>query len=93
MFERLGNWLFKTRNVVLPVLLLVLLFGIPPRPFRGNVTADRWLDAAGCPPQGLPELTRLLERPNDRTDPSRPPADDDSPARAIESPRFAVLMR
>lgn len=47
LFERLGNWLFKTRNVVLPLLLLVLLFCFPPRPLREDVIADRWMDVAG----------------------------------------------
>jgi protein-S-isoprenylcysteine O-methyltransferase Ste14 len=47
LFERLGNWLFKTRNVVLPLLLLVLLFCFPPRPFHEDLAADLWLDGAG----------------------------------------------
>ena len=42
-----GNWLFKYRNVVFPLVMLVLFLGFRPVLWRGSLTADAWLDGVG----------------------------------------------
>ncbi len=42
-----GNWLFRFRNTVFPVVLGVLFAGFPPVLFGGTLAADAWLDVLG----------------------------------------------
>jgi protein-S-isoprenylcysteine O-methyltransferase Ste14 len=42
-----GNFLFKHRNWVFPVVVLALVGLTPPLPFRDSLRADRWLDVLG----------------------------------------------
>ncbi|MBK8959340.1 MAG: isoprenylcysteine carboxylmethyltransferase family protein [Proteobacteria bacterium] len=44
---RYGRWLFKHRNKVFTVFMLVLLLGLPPVTFAHDVALDRWLDVFG----------------------------------------------
>lgn len=44
---RYGRWLFKHRNKVFTVFMLVLLLGLPPVSFAHDVALDRWLDVLG----------------------------------------------
>ncbi|MGE0388157.1 MAG: isoprenylcysteine carboxylmethyltransferase family protein [Gammaproteobacteria bacterium] len=60
-----GDWLFKYRNRVFPVVLFALLLGLPPVAFGGSVAADRWVDLAGlliaCAGQALRVVVIGLE--------------------------------
>lgn len=42
-----GNWLFKYRNTVFPLVMLALFLGFRPVLWRGSLTQDLWLDALG----------------------------------------------
>lgn len=42
-----GNWLFKYRNAVFPLVMLALFLGFRPVLWRGSLTQDMWLDALG----------------------------------------------
>jgi len=42
-----GNWLFKYRNTVFPLVMLVLFLGFRPVLWRGSLAQDMWLDALG----------------------------------------------
>jgi len=42
-----GDWFFKYRNFVFPVVLIALFTGFGPSPFMGNVVIDAWLDMFG----------------------------------------------
>ena len=42
-----GNWLFKTRNTVFPLVMLALFAGFSPVLAGGTLAADHWLDLAG----------------------------------------------
>ena len=42
-----GRWLFKYRNKVFTVFLLILLLGLPPVTVGHDVRLDRWLDVLG----------------------------------------------
>lgn len=51
MFERLvinyGHFLFRYRNILFPVILLILIFLFPPHPLGDNTHLDIWMDIAG----------------------------------------------
>ena len=42
-----GNWLFKYRNNVFPLVMLVLFAGFKPVLAGGSLAGDQWLDLAG----------------------------------------------
>lgn len=44
---RYGRWLFKHRNKVFTLVMLVLLLGLPPVTFGQDVGLDRWVDVLG----------------------------------------------
>ena len=44
---RYGRWLFKYRNKVFTVVMLVLLLGLPPVTVDHDVRLDRWVDVLG----------------------------------------------
>lgn len=46
-FVGYGNWLFRTRNTVFPLVMLALFLGFRPALFGGTLQSDRWLDLAG----------------------------------------------
>jgi protein-S-isoprenylcysteine O-methyltransferase Ste14 len=46
-FVDYGNWLFKYRNAVFPLLMLVLFLGFRPRLAGGSLASDLWMDAVG----------------------------------------------
>jgi protein-S-isoprenylcysteine O-methyltransferase Ste14 len=47
LLPRAGHALFKTRDVLFPVVLLLVALGTRPRLVRGDVRLDHWIDAAG----------------------------------------------
>jgi len=47
MLIRYGQFLFRYRNILFPVVLIALLLGFKPMPFAGNEHADYWLDFFG----------------------------------------------
>ncbi len=47
MLIHYGNFLFRYRNTLFPVILVILLLGFKPMPYAGNEYADSWLDFAG----------------------------------------------
>ena len=47
LFIRYGNFLFKYRNTLFPVVLLTLFVLFRPHPLMGNIRADLLMDAAG----------------------------------------------
>ncbi len=42
-----GNWLFKYRNAVFPLVMVALFLGFRPVLWRGSLAADAWLDGLG----------------------------------------------
>lgn len=46
-FVGYGNWLFKYRNAVFPLVMLALFLGFRPRLAGGSLASDLWLDLAG----------------------------------------------
>ncbi|MCG3200517.1 MAG: hypothetical protein NFCOHLIN_00372 [Gammaproteobacteria bacterium] len=46
-FVDYGNWLFKYRNRVFPLVMLALFLGFRPRLAGGSLAGDLWLDLAG----------------------------------------------
>lgn len=42
-----GNFLFRHRNWLFPLVLVILFAGLPPVPAAGTPQADLWLDAVG----------------------------------------------
>jgi len=42
-----GNFLFRHRNWVFPLVMLVLFIGFRPSPWGGSAASDLWLDLAG----------------------------------------------
>lgn len=44
---RIGNFLFRRRNLVFALAYIALLAGLRPVPFGGSARADRWMDALG----------------------------------------------
>jgi protein-S-isoprenylcysteine O-methyltransferase Ste14 len=46
-FADYGNWLFRTRNTVFPLVMLVLFLGFKPRLAGGSLQSDSWLDWLG----------------------------------------------
>jgi protein-S-isoprenylcysteine O-methyltransferase Ste14 len=47
MMIALGNFFFRYRNALFPVVFLVLLLLSPPRPWSGSPAADIWVDLLG----------------------------------------------
>lgn len=47
LHDRLGRFVFATRDYLTPALALAVLWFARPRPFLGDPAADRWLDALG----------------------------------------------
>ncbi|MBI4005502.1 MAG: S-isoprenylcysteine methyltransferase [Gammaproteobacteria bacterium] len=47
MLIHYGQFLFRYRNILFPIVLVTLLFSFNPVPFAGNEYADFWLDLAG----------------------------------------------
>ena len=45
---RSGEWFFKYRNYVFPLVLAVLFAGLDPVALAGSAAADRWLDTIGA---------------------------------------------
>lgn len=46
-FVAYGNWLFRTRNTVFPLVMLALFLGFRPVLFGGSLKTDAWLNLAG----------------------------------------------
>ena len=47
ILTRYGHFLFRYRNLVFPLLLLILVLLFPPNPLAGNVQYDLWMNVAG----------------------------------------------
>jgi protein-S-isoprenylcysteine O-methyltransferase Ste14 len=46
-FVGYGNWLFRTRNTVFPLIMLALFIGFRPTLAGGSLQSDAWLDLVG----------------------------------------------
>ena len=57
---RFGNFMFRYRNMVFPVALIVIIAATPPGPFWGNATFDPWIDRAALLVAILGETLRVL---------------------------------
>ena len=55
---RYGNWMFKYRNTVFPIVLLALFLGFKPVPLAGDYRLDLWLDLFGVLVAGLGQALR-----------------------------------
>ena len=55
-----GNWLFRERNRVFPVVMLVLFVSFRPRLAGGSLASDLWLDLAGLGISVSGQLLRAL---------------------------------
>ncbi|MBI2803010.1 MAG: isoprenylcysteine carboxylmethyltransferase family protein [Gammaproteobacteria bacterium] len=55
-----GNWLFRERNRVFPVVMLVLFASFRPRLAGGSLSSDLWLDLVGLGISASGQLLRAL---------------------------------
>jgi len=57
---RAGNWTFRTRDALFPIVLLALAFGTRPRIAAGSMRCDHLVDAAGVLVSLIGQVLRVL---------------------------------
>jgi protein-S-isoprenylcysteine O-methyltransferase Ste14 len=57
---KIGSLFFKYRNYIFPVVFILSLIFIKPKPFLGSVSMDRWMDFLGMMVALSGEILRIL---------------------------------